>query len=456
MNDSLGQSDSGKTNSLRILVVTHSFPPVNVISTYRMIHWIKYWLRDGHSVTVLTTKKYGFEGVLDLPVRSQVRLTVHEVEYFPRVIGEFLRKRKTDAATQPTGESKSGIGKRFIATIFRVGVSTMRWLTGSFFHPTAFWILPGRRRLAEILRNESFDAILSTYGPYSAHLIAQKAVQSEPQLTWVVDYRDLWSGNPAASMFFGAEWFERLIEKHAISGAGCAIHVSDDNQRFFSRRFKKPSIVVQNGFDPEEYTALSESEQPDEFCASVTNVVYAGRIYSGRRDPTILFEAIAKHNLQQQVAVHFFGTTLGSIQQLIDRFGLEDVVRVHGYRSRDRMLQILAHADALLLLESGDISSRGVLTGKLFEYLAVSRPILALGIRKTFESAQIILDCKAGIVPEDDDELISRFLVNPSQYYIGSEEVSAFRRDVQARRVLSLFHDESRESELTGSERQGS
>lgn len=422
-------------SKLRILVVSHSFPPLNVISTYRLYHWVKYWSRLGHDVTVLTTKKYGFEGNLDfLPMALENTETV-EVDYLPSILKSHL----AEGRSRPTIPEKTH-NASWMRHLSERALRILRNNCGQFAHPTAFWIKPAARVGKRLLRTQGFDAVVSSFGPASAHAVAAMIVNGGDSPIWIADYRDRWTGNPALSITAIGRCLDTIVERKVLKAADGLICVSENDKSHYSDWLDKDCIVIPNGFDPDEYPFDDTIEVPPEFEASRTNLVYAGKIYDGRRDPSSLLHAIEKYDLQSEVLLHFYGDRMGQLQTHFKGSAGEVAVRFHGYRSRPEILKILRAADGLLLLEAGDDASKGILPGKLFEYLAVRRPILALGIKKGFESAQVIERCGVGLVSEDQPELIRDFVIDPQRFYDPKSVIIAdYQRDVQAAQAIDFI-----------------
>jgi hypothetical protein len=65
---------------MKILFVSHFFPPLRAIASIRTYGWARSWADMGHEVHVLTSAKYAFDGPqdLDLPVNN---IHVHAVPY---------------------------------------------------------------------------------------------------------------------------------------------------------------------------------------------------------------------------------------------------------------------------------------------------------------------------------------------------------------------------------------
>lgn len=135
---------------------------------------------------------------------------------------------------------------------------------------------------------------------------------------------------------------------------------------------------------------------------------YTGNIYEKFQDPEPLFQAL--HALKEagelqnnSVLVKFFGTRLNVAEKLAADKRYSEFIRIEGHVSREAALVAQREADILLLLENSNEESKGILTGKVFEYIVSGTPILCIGSRPEFELGQILSSTQVGMVipPEE-------------------------------------------------------
>jgi hypothetical protein len=166
------------------------------------------------------------------------------------------------------------------------------------------------------------------------------------------------------------------MERYVLGSAAAFVTVSRPLCENLVRKYNKPTAVILNGFDPEDYPSIPSDTASGNFLT----LVYTGRIYNGKRDPSPLFRALsALGPIAAKVRVHFYGPDLGIIRDLACRFGVDDIVTTTNSVPYNESLRAQISADVLLLLLWNDPRERGVFTAKLFEYLGARRPILAIG-----------------------------------------------------------------------------
>ena len=84
-------------------------------------------------------------------------------------------------------------------------------------------------------------------------------------------------------------------------------------------------------------------------------------------------------------------------------YGLLSRTKEIGYVSHDKVLQLQPKSQILLLLEIDSEETKGILPGKLFEYLNARRPILAIG-PEGWEASAIIQETNSGVGLVSSDE----------------------------------------------------
>jgi glycosyltransferase involved in cell wall biosynthesis len=165
-------------------------------------------------------------------------------------------------------------------------------------------------------------------------------------------------------------------------------------------RPKGTVVTIANGCDFDDFAGL-EHHSSDRL-----RITHTGNFH-GKRDPKPFLQALADSGLED-VVVRFAGDFRAADREFAESLGLGDRIELLGYVSRRRSLELQRDSEALLLLipESGG-RGKGVLTGKIFEYLAAERPILAV-VPTEGAAAQLIRETRAGVVSPPDDVAATR------------------------------------------------
>jgi Glycosyl transferases group 1/Glycosyl transferase 4-like domain len=229
-------------------------------------------------------------------------------------------------------------------------------------------------------------------------LLVARRLSRKFRIPWIAEFRDLWVDHP---YYDEAAWrrpLERIHERRVLRDVAGLVTVSDTWRDLLQSRFGKPTITVLNGFDPDDYPpeALSASGSRDELA-----ILYTGTLYPGRRDPTPLFQAVARLGEKAHgIRIKLYGADPATVSALAERAGVADKVEAHAAVTYDRVVALQRAADILLMLRWNDPSERGIVPGKLFEYVGARRPILCLGYDQG-DVPDIMRKRALGLVSED-------------------------------------------------------
>jgi glycosyltransferase involved in cell wall biosynthesis len=250
------------------------------------------------------------------------------------------------------------------------------------------WVFPAARAARRATRDRDLRVIYSTSPFASAHLIAL-AVSRWTGLPWVADFRDPWRDNPFRELGYRSleqwdAWLERQVYRHATR---IVCNTPTQQTRLVERLpWTAPkTVTVPNGFDA-DWIAQARPHRTvgrDRFV-----LVHCGNCY-GPRSPLPLFGALRRvadrsPRIARQVRVLFVGDDRyngHSLSALADRFGVRDMVEVVGVRPHAEAIGLLLGADASIVLGVAGPGGELQVPNKLYEYLAVRKPILALAPR---------------------------------------------------------------------------
>jgi glycosyltransferase involved in cell wall biosynthesis len=261
------------------------------------------------------------------------------------------------------------------------------------------WNLTAIPAAIRIVRREGIDVVLTTSPPNSVHLIGA-AVQKATGVRWVADLRDSIVAHPhrrAESFLVRAkEQGDHGVAKLVASRADAIVAVSEAIGAEMRERSPKGGVhVIANGSDFDDFAGL-EHGPSDRF-----RVTHAGSFF-GKRDPRPFLTAVKESGLDDTV-VRFLGDFRSTDREWAEAQGFGDRLELIPYAPRRRSLELQRDSEALLLLipDAGG-RGRGVLSGKVFEYLAAERPIIA-AVPPDGAAAELIGAAGAGVVvaPED-------------------------------------------------------
>lgn len=287
------------------------------------------------------------------------------------------RKKAYKKSIRNNTESNIVYIKNFIANVYRA----------LLYYPDPFflWYLKERNNILKFAKDKKVNLIFSSSPGATAHLIGSFVAKSL-KIPWVADFRDPWSTNIILSRY-GVLMklnllINRIIEKKTLKIADAITTVTEGLCEDLKRLHNKPTYVIRNGFEPEDFENAESFQLP--FEKGKINIVYTGRIYPLESDPSLVFRAVKELDNQglidkRNIVFHFWGRYIQLLKSLVTKYNLEKQVRLYDeYLPYKRSLFCQKNADILLLLSSPTPESGKILPAKLFEYLGARRPILAI------------------------------------------------------------------------------
>jgi glycosyltransferase involved in cell wall biosynthesis len=251
-----------------------------------------------------------------------------------------------------------------------------------------------------IVRSEGIDAVITTSPPLSMNLIGA-SVKKLTGVPWVADQRDSLVQNAdrrfeKKSVQAKEKALERVVKLVATNADGI-VAVSEaiaDELRGFDP--SGPVRVIPNGCDFDDFAGL-EYTPGDRF-----RITHTGSFF-GKRNPRAFLSALASSGLDDVVA-RFVGDFRSVDREWVEELELGDRLELLDYLPHRQALELQRDSEANLLLLP-DAAGRGkvVPSGKIFEYLAAERPILA-AVPTDGAAAKLVRETGAGIVVGPEDE----------------------------------------------------
>lgn len=359
-------------------MIAYYFPPLGGAGVQRTAKFAKYLARLGWRLEVLSVAHPPFElqdetGVPDV---SHDLIRIQRLKY---------REKWRNLDRLPGG--------------WRLRSWYQDWLL--FPDRMADWLQPALAAAAEICTANRDLAVYTTSGPTTAHLIGWHLKQRFHR-PWVADFRDEWSQNPYLSFPARCRLSKhRQAELRVLNGADAVLTVTDTictGLRKLAPASKALFRVIPNGFDPEDLQGLTAV--PD----SHFTITHVGTLNQERRkllQPLLqAVNDLIKTGRLPGEAVKLKLVGHGSYGEL----HLPDDGRVEmiPYLPHHQALEIMSGSDLLVLAESNPAA----FTGKIFEYLALERPVLGL-VHPQSPAAELIREAGAGWVVEGGGELAS-------------------------------------------------
>jgi len=318
---------------------------------------------------------------------------------------------------------------------------------GPFNDPGIRWLPYLLFRMKEILKLEKPDLIYLTGDPFIP-LLAAPLLQYIRSYKYIIDLRDPWKLAQAditgrsLKQRLGSE-LSRFVEPLVLRSSSKIICVSEQMCNAYRKEYPEIAsdrfAVITNGFDPDDFEFVT----PKQF--SEATIVYTGKFITGEgfRNPTTIFQALKKLD-QQGIRIRF--VHVGAIEQQVvdiaDNLGVSAQIEFVGWRPYHEALAYAKGADILLVIGGGQLTEQ---TGKIFDYIACNRPILALANQES-EISRIVKSLPYFILlekPSDDDvaEAIIKILDHGLKDHREWSRPSIYDRKKLTERLSSIFNE---------------
>lgn len=366
---------------MKILIIAYDVAPLDLISSQRINHLIDYFLNNGFEVDVLTSKKRPVDGPL-LAVERYKELS--RKARFIEISSNLKRNYNNDIKDYDLKYTEINPNVRNILKKYRGMLAKQ---LGQLIDYRTLWAINSLHFLKT--SDKGYDVIISSSLPASVTWVGSYAKKINPQALWIADFRDLWSLNHLIEFTFLSKKIDSFLERKFLKDCDLITTVSEDLVKKMQSIHSQEVIMVRNGYIPDEFKNV---EPNYEFFldTNIVNIVYAGNIYRNRRDPTELLDFIINNDLQDRINLHFFGYYLENLLEIIKLKGASKFCFVHRPLPRDKIFNVLKAADINLFLESGDEDAKGVVSGKVFELIAIRRMVLSIGPKSNFESTKLL------------------------------------------------------------------
>jgi glycosyltransferase involved in cell wall biosynthesis len=366
---------------LKVLLVTMYFPPAGGGGVQRPLKFATHLPAHGIETHVLAPHDPKWVHV-DAELKPPTQAWIHRARY----IGPRSR-RLADELHGRTGLDRISRQAASLSRRVLVPDENVTWNLTAI--PTAI----------RIVRQEGIDVVLTTSPPNSVHLVGA-AVKAATGVRWVADLRDSIAAHPHRRVESAAvrakekvsDQVARLVSRQADAIVAASEAIADE-----ARELEPQGVVlaILNGADFDDFGGL-EYHRGDRF-----RITHTGSFF-GKRDPRPFLTAFAEAGLEDAVA-RFVGDFRASDRAWAEELGLGDRLELHEYVPRRESLRLQRDSDALLLLiPEASGRGRGVLSGKVFEYLAAERPILA-AVPPDGAAAELIEETGAGVIAPPDD-----------------------------------------------------
>lgn len=420
----------------KILIITYYWPPSGGAGVQRWLKFAKYLPEFGYEVHVLTVDpekaNYPQEDkslLIEIPKNIHVHTTSASDPY--AIYRLFGRKAPS-----------SGFANESVEGVFGYVKKLARFIRGNVFipDPRKGWNKFALKKANELIDTLKIDTVITTSPPHSTQLIGLE-LKKKQNIKWVADMRDPWTKIYYVSELLQTKWARNRnakLEREVLENADRVVTVSQNLVDEFCElapRLKKENVeVIPNGFDEDDFKINVPLNKQ-------FTIGYMGTI-TEQYDISSLLKAVQSVN--GSIAFRFIGDVPPNIQKQLKEVSAN--CEFTGYLNHDMAIEKAASCSVLLLVIPKIESNKGILTGKIFEYLALKRPILGIGPIDG-DAAAILSETAAGKMFDYADlDGMKEFLretaiFNQTNYAQNESKIKAYSRRGLAQRLSSVLEN---------------
>ncbi len=430
----------------RVLLVSYHFPPVGGAGVQRPAKFARYLPEFGWDVTVLQAENPSVP-LLDQSLLDELPADLVTIKARTLEPGYAAKLATAGSA----GAKRTGIAGRLKNVARRAASIALQP------DPQVLWLPAARRAALRALRDTPHHAIIATAPSYS-NLVLGASLQRRTGLPFVADYRDEWDLSSAYwenAPRDPLSWrVQRGMQRRVLRRAAAVVATTRASTARIGERAAQAGALpilecIYNGWDPSDLAQTADlpgelRREGDRF-----RLVYAGTLWN-LTDVEPVVSAVrqlaeSRPDLAARLELVFLGRKtpeqaklLGQLRDTGVRLTLPD------YLPHPVAIATMKSADALLLLLANVPGAERVAPAKLFEYLAVDRPMLA--VVPEGETASIVrsIEPDGWVTPERPGQiaawLTDRLAGKPLAVAPNRDEIrDSFRRREQSAQLAGLL-----------------
>lgn len=290
------------------------------------------------------------------------------------------------------------------------------------------------------------DILLISSSPYPTSHIAAYNIKtnSDMNIKWIADYRDLWSLNSNYSFNKLRLFFDKKYEKKIMKSADKIVTVSKPWALKQASFLKRHIDIVPNG-----YTVIGNGDTVIEKRPETTNqlprlkndkiyILYVGAIYFNSQDVLLFFDSI-ENLITENIEVHFIGNYSHELEYIINKRNLGSNVKQIGKFSRNESQKLQKKYDYLLFFDLKN--DDGWILLKFYEYIGANKPIICIGGIKETAHKQILKKINRGKVLIDKEQIVNFFttIKKDNKDQINEEESYEYSYPIQSKKMEKLI-----------------
>ena len=357
----------------KVLIITYYWPPAGGSGVQRWLKFTKYLPKYNWQPIIYTPENPYFEVkdqalLNDIPAEAKIwKSPIWE----PYALKDKLFGKGSESQSAGVITDKKSLKNK-----------VLNWVRGNVFipDPKIYWVKPSVKVLLKKILEEDIHHIITTGPPHSMHLIGLGLKKAMPNLKWIADFRDPWSELDLLNEFQlnnSSMKKHKDLEREVLQTADVTLTVSETWVKDLKRLGGNRVELITNGYDADDFELKPKTN--DKF------IIGHYGLLNHLRNPKYLWKSLnslceENNEFNGRLEIHLSGNIDTEVIAEIESYScLKGKVKQLGYLSHAQVLEQYNQVDVLLLLLFNSKSGIGNYPGKIFEYFAAKKTILAFG-----------------------------------------------------------------------------
>ena len=438
----------------KVLVIAYYFPPLGWSGVQRTLKFVKYLRYFDWEPIVVTVGKTKFS-ILDESLEDELPKDIKIIRVDDIVLKDVtdVMKRKIKGYVEASINSISDESlKQLYEEEIEKKISELRDMV-LLPDGNVIWANNVIKEINDKIDFTEIDVVYTTSSPYSAHIIGEY-IKKEYSIPWIADFRDQWIDNPYIDYDKDSLRYklEKNMEKNVVFNCDRLITVTPlitENYISTYKIEKNKVITITNGYDEEDFKNIKSKKENNKF-----TMVHNGSFYLKRNPDTVarVIKKLVENEIidEKKIEIILNGNNdcniINKFKEIMGEYS--DVIKINGYLSHEESLIKSNNADILLLICGEEESSKQVYTGKVFEYLRLRKPVLAISPKGSLVD-KLLDETECGINAEYNDiETIEKIILN---YYnswikgnkikVGAKNIEKYERKELTKKLVEIFNE---------------
>jgi len=420
----------------KVLIITYYWPPAGGPGVQRIVKFTKLLPDFGWQPIILTVKNPTSpardESLLKEIPKNCIVYKTTTLEPF-NIYKYFTGKKRNETLAKDTIIKSPD--EKFSEKISRI-------IRANLFLPDARvgWIPTMVKQGFRIIKDENPDIIFSTSPPHSLQLGAKKLAKKSG-LKWIADFRDPWIEaywESEIERITLSSRFNKRLEMSVLKNADIITTVSDGICDFLKKKVKNQYETIYSGMDLINTSAIE---------SKYFQIIYLGNM-SKFQSPEPILKAIdmLPTDKKSQIQILFVGKIYDGFSDQFKKY--KDInIDTKNFLPRDEMLKDANSASLLLLINLSSEYGKGFMTAKIFDYLSLRKPILAIGEKGGSLDELLVRTNSGRLFVKDEIKKISSYInecieiwtKNPGKLLEDNNILDKYRTRDNVKKLTRLF-----------------